>query len=427
MINFSSNYSVHFVGIGGVSMHKLALFCLSLGWKVSGSDIRDNKYVEVCRKAKIPVFIGHNKKNILSPSFIVKSGGVSLDNVEIDYALSLGIKVYDRAEFLGEITKQFPLVIAIAGSHGKSTTASIVYEILKRANKRVSCHIGADVEGEKINLKDEIFVVEACEYNKSFLRLKIDVGAITNIDLDHLECYGGFSQLKASFLTFLKRAKFRHVIDCETTKFINLKNVNRVSCTHLGDNKFLYCGGIYNLPNLMGEQYIMDACLAIDICHQFNIDYKTIYDTLKSFRPLKRRQEVIGKFNNSEVIIDYAHHPTEIYYLKKTFKGYKTLYIFQPHLLSRTKYLKNDFINVFLDTDVVLYKEYASREKEVAGMTSKELFFQLNKVNKNAFYASSLCELRDLISLKDYEKILFVGAGDINEVAEKLVKSDGKS
>ena len=421
MINFNSNYAVHFIGIGGVSMHNLALFCADLGWTVTGSDIRQNAYTKECQEHNIRVFLGHRKSNIVAPNFIVKTGGISENNIELKYAQSLGIKIYDRSEFLGELTKAFPMVIAIAGTHGKSTTSYMIFEILKNAGKNVSCHIGADILDSRLNLKDDILVVEACEYKKSFLKLKVDIGAITNIEADHLECYGGFGQLKTAFITFLKHAKSRYVIDCPSTKFLNLKNLKKVEVGELKGNNFSCCNLEFAVSDSLGEQYIMDACLAIKICSDLNIDYKIIYDTLKNFRTLARRQQLLGVFEGKEIIVDYAHHPTEIFYLSKTYERNNIQYVFQPHTFSRTKFLKKEFIDVLSKLNVIIYKEYSAREKACDGISAKQLFNELKLENDKAKYVDNEKQLLELIKNSNCEKVIFVGAGDINMVAERLI------
>ena len=165
MINFGKKYNVHFVGIGGVSMHSLALFCKKLGWCVTGSDITNNCYVEKCKSEDIKVFIGHRKTNIKTPDFIVCSSAIKENNPEIRYAKKLSIKIMDRAQFLSLIIKEFKTVIAVSGSHGKSTTSAMIYSILRNAKKKVSCQIGAEIDNAKLDINDDYLVVEAWRHN----------------------------------------------------------------------------------------------------------------------------------------------------------------------------------------------------------------------------------------------------------------------
>ena len=422
MIDFSKNYSVHFVGIGGVSMHALAMFCNDLGWQVSGSDVKKNKYVNACRSKGIKVYISHKKENVPPCNFIVKTGAIADNNPEIEYAKKLGIKIYDRADFLGEVTKQFPLVIGVAGSHGKSTTTAMIEHILRADNRKVSCHIGADVENARLNLNDDILVVEACEFNKTFLKLKLDVACVLNVENDHMDCYHTMYQLKNSFKTFLKHAKKRFILDNDTTKYIDLINTDRLPTVKYCGGKFFFKGEKYIFSEDLGEQYAYDAIMAIAVCKDLGVNYHIIYNALKTFQPLPRRRQVVGKYKNTELIIDYAHHPTEIKYLIENFKKDKPLFVFQPHTFSRTKYLKNEFLEVLRDIDLIVFKEYSARETSDKGLSAHQLFDELKNINPLAIYAENLNDILNQKQLEHYTKILFVGAGDINDLANQLTK-----
>lgn len=420
MINFGKKYNVHFVGIGGVSMHSLALFCKKLGWCVTGSDITNNCYVEKCKSEEIKVFIGHRKTNIKTPDFIVCSSAIKENNPEIRYAKKLSIKIMDRVQFLSLIIKEFKIVIAVSGSHGKSTTSAMIYSILRNAKKKVSCQIGAEIDNAKLDINDDYLVVEACEYNKNFLKFKVDIGVVLNVEKDHMECYGSFFSLKNAFLTFLKHAKTRYVFDNSSTDYINVNNLIKVSKPKCNKNKFVFDKRKYCLKYCLGEQYIHDATVAIKVCTDLGVNYKIIYDTLKNFRPLSRRQELIGEINGVDIYIDYAHHPTEIKCMVDSFKG-KVLFVFQPHTFSRTKFLKKEFIEVLSNIDIIIYKEYSAREKEDEGISAYELYKEVVKVNSNCQYADNLKDLEVLIKGRICDKVVFLGAGDIDLVAKKLL------
>lgn len=303
MIDFNKIHKVHFIGIGGVSMHSLALFCKQMGWQVSGSDISQNQYTEMCRQKGVQIYTTHSQSNIKSPDFIIKSSAIKFDNPELLFAKKQKIKVLDRADFLNEILKKFPTVIAIAGTHGKSTTSAMLFKILANASKKVSCHIGADVDNQRLNINDDIIVLEACEYNKSFLHFKVDTAVVLNVEKDHLECYGSFFQLKNAFLSFLKHAQKRYVFSQNSTNYIHLKNLIRIepplknftqNSSKTTKTKFIFDNRKYTLNHLVGEQYVFDACVAIKLATDQNVPYKIIYETLKNFRPINRRQQLIG-------------------------------------------------------------------------------------------------------------------------------------
>lgn len=439
MIDFNQQYNVHFIGIGGVSIHSLALFCKDCGWKVVGSDASTNKYTRLCQERGIKVFLGHKKEHIKSPDFVVKSSAIKDDNPELAYAKDLGIKVYDRAEFLNAILKKIPTVIAVSGTHGKSTTSTMIYEILKNAHKRVSCQIGADVDNANLSLNDEILVLEACEYNKNFLKFKIDIAVVLNVEKDHMECYGSFFQLKNAFLSFLKHAKKRYVFVSPTTDYITLKNLTKIEQPKIIKNKFLFEKHKYMLDFLIGEQYIFDACVAIKVATDLGVPYKIIYETLKNFRPINRRQQLIGKINNhsksvdnkcansqtidensneatlgkdlsnkstskniiqhdTEIYIDYAHHPTEIKCNLDAFSHYKTLCIFQPHTFSRTKFLKKEFVSVLSKCDCIIYKEYSARETAKDGLSAYDLYTEILKCKKTSAPCNTIDKTKNEIN-----------------------------
>ena len=457
MIDFKKIYKVHFIGIGGVSTHSLALFCKQLGWKVSGSDITKNQYTEMCKQQGIKIYTNHSPSNITSPNFVVKTSAIKPNNPELLFAKNQGIKILDRAEFLNEILKKFPTVIAIAGTHGKSTTSSMLYKILANAHKNVSCHIGADVDHQRLNINDDIIVLEACEYNKSFLHFKVDTAVVLNVEKDHLKCYGSFFQLKNAFLSFLKHAKNRYVFSSNSTDYINLKNLIRIEPPKISKTKFIFDNHKYTLNHLIGEQYVFDACVAIKLATDLNVSYKIIYETLKNFRPINRRQQLIGTVsaqdyifeqNNTQkaldtatkntlatnitvsqecntvdpfdttlpcqqpilsthqkshkpkhtdvikVYIDYAHHPTEIRYNLQAFKKHKTLCIFQPHTFSRTKFLKDEFVSVLSKCDCIVYKQYSARETAKDGLSALELSKEIKKKNPTTLYADNINQLK---------------------------------
>jgi len=427
MIDFKRNYSVHFVGIGGISMQGLAKFCLSLGWKVSGSDLKKNSYVKNLKSAGATIFIGHKKANIFAPDFVVKSSSVKDDNEEIAYAKRLGVKVIDRAIFVAELTKQFKTVIAVAGAHGKSTTSAMIFKILKDANKKVSCHIGAEVEDERLNLDDDILVLEACEFNKSFLKFKVDTAVVLNVDKEHLDCYGSFYQLKLAFKTFLNRATKKYVFDDKKSQYLCSSAVNVVKRPVLfcdACNKtsvcFQYENQKFELNSIFGEQYVYDACCAIKVCKDLGVEYDVMFKSLKQFQPLKRRNQFIKKVEDCNVFADYAHHPTEIKFLIKQF-GQESLYVFQPHTYSRTEYLFNELTNVFKDNNVLIYKEYSAREKKSEGKSAYDLFCKLKTVSSKVDYADSEEDLKKLVDFSKFKNVVFVGAGDIFEICKRFV------
>ena len=424
MKDLNSFKHIHFVGVGGVSMYLLAIYCKQLGVDVSGSDINANKYTEKCKSCGIKVSIGHKRKNVCGADLVVYSSAVDNTNIEIIEAQDKGIKLITRAELLAIVCNTFKCVIGISGTHGKSTTCAMLYHVLKQSGKKVSCHIGADIEGATISPNDEYLIVECCEYNRSFLQIPCDISVVLNIDNDHLDCYQNMYNLRNAYKTFLKHAKTRFVFDNPTTRCIKNKAFHIKPAEITAPNKFNYNNNTYVLDNVYGEHNINNASVVVEICLYLGVSYTKIYQALKTFKHAGRRCEYLGKFKNCDIITDYAHHPTEIESLYKSLKlKYDNVYIiFQPHTYSRTKILLHEFINLFSIIDnLILFKEYPARENKSQGYSA----LQLKEYLDNTIYLKNYNQVKKWLlnmMFNDKSCIAFVGAGDINKIAEKVAK-----
>ena len=406
--------SVLFLGIGGVSMHQLALAYKQLGVTVYGYDVKESVYTQKCKDCGI-LITKKFKPDFTQVDLCVKTGAIKENNKYIKLLKQKQIKIVDRAEVLSKFCSNFKHVIAVAGTHGKSTTAALIYEMFRTANKKVSCHIGADIENVRFDLSDDFLIVEACEYNKSFLSLHPTTAVVTNVEAEHMDSYGSVFALKNSFLTFLKRAKNRFVYLDKTTKFLKRnKKINFVGNTNLDIN-----------PKLKGEHNFKNISLAIAVAKHFDIGDKTIIIAVNNFKGISRRYEFLGIKNQSKIYIDYAHHPTEVDAFIKTFKEeYSDCNIvFQPHTYSRTKLLLPQFIEVLKDVEnLIIFKEYPARENKSAGMSAKDLCNELKKINNSVKYCATYASL--VRNIKQNQATAFVGAGDINKLAQKFVKSN---
>lgn len=421
---------IHFVGIGGVSMHSLAIYCKGYGLVVSGSDIKKNKYTKECEQKGINVYIKHKSKNIDNADLVVYSSAINFSNPEIIEAERKKIKIVSRAELLACICKNFKCVIGVSGTHGKSTTASMIYHILLDSGKKVSCHIGADIDDARLNPFDEFLVLECCEYNKSFLKFDCDVGVVLNIDNDHLDCYENMYNLKNAFKTFLKHCKTRFVVQNKTTEGLNVSKTNKIIPAQIiNSTTFSVKGKKYKLGNVYGEYNINNAVVAITVCESLGISYTRMYSAIKNFKAVGRRCELVGRFKNYDVITDYAHHPTEIKNVYKALleKYDNVIVIFQPHTYSRTKILFNDFVEQLIKLDdLIIYKEYPAREIKSQGVSAKELSQNLD----NSLYVKNYRFLRKhLLNLQVAQGkncIVFMGAGNIYDIGLKFVKRFGE-
>ena len=438
----SSKNRIHFIGIGGISMSGLAKMLICDGYKVSGSDIGNDKEIGILKALGAQIFHSHEKSNISKDiDLVVFTGAIKEDNPELIEAKRLGIRVMERSEFLGQISRMYNKVIAISGTHGKTTTTAMLAEIFTLARLNPTIHLG----GESIGLKGntiiggkEYFIVEACEYRESFRYLNPYIGVVLNVDLDHLDYYKNFEHIKSAFQNFADKS--RNVI-CGSSCNITHHHIDSVSDMSVEDGVWRveniegYAGGYsYNVYygksffgsfrlNMIGLHNVYNSLFAIATANKCGISKDIIAEALASFKGVERRYESIARLGNCNVIIDYAHHPTE---LKNSVEGIsgvynRVLYVFQPHTYSRTLKLFDEFIEV-LDglSDLVIYKTYPAREEVINGGTAKDLFDALTVVNK--FYLDNESELLQFINSKRdvYDCVLVLGAGDI---ALKLKKN----
>jgi len=404
--------SILFLGVGGISMHQLAILFKKLGAKVFGYDVKFSKFTKECEEYGISIT---NKfdKSFCNVDLCVCSGGVN-NKKYFTFLKKLNVPIIDRADLLGWICSKFKTVIAVAGTHGKTTTATLIYEMLKKDGKKVSCHIGAKMDNVRLDFKDDILVVEACEYKKSFLKIKPTISVITNVECEHMECYKTLFNLQSAFLTFMKKADTRFVYAEKSTKF--LKKCNNV--------KLIEMINLNYKPKILGEHNLKNISLAIAVARHLGVTERVIENVIKNFSGVKRRYELIGKYNNQKIYIDYAHHPTEVNAFISTFiMQYPTAQIvFQPHTFSRTKTFCAEFVDIFKNLDKpIVFKEFSARENKNEGMSAKELYLHIKKVNSTVVYCANEKQL--LKHINPNAACAFVGAGDINLVAEKLVNN----
>jgi len=407
--------SVLFLGIGGISMHQLACAFKDLGVVVYGYDAKESKYTKICEEKGIKVVHKFNK-DICSVDICIKTGAIKDDNKYIQYLKKNKVKIVDRAIVLNWLSKKFKTIIAVAGTHGKSTTATLIYEMLRRAGRKVSCHIGADVENMRFSLGDEYLVVEACEYNKSFLSLYPHIAVITNVEAEHMDSYGSIFNLRSSFITFIKRAESRFVFREKSTRF--LTKYKAIEFVDINDTL---------KPKIHGEHNKKNVSLAVAVVRRLGIEENIINNVVRSFGGVARRYESIGRYGSAQVYIDYAHHPTEVKAFVDTFNfDYpQNLVIFQPHTYSRTKMFINEFVDILTDIkNLIIYKEYPARELPSQGMSARGLYKIIKEYNPNVKYCASVKHLKKCIG--EFRAISFVGAGDIDAVGRKIVAKDEK-
>ena len=382
---------LHFIGIGGVSMGALAKICELDGAKVTGSDNRGFGGRSSPRRK------GHHRDNIHSGiDLVIINGAISESNVELKRARELGIPVMDRSEILAEIEGRYPVRIAVAGCHGKSTTVAMIGAVLCAGGLDPTIHNGA-----RPNLRlggREIFLTEACEFRRSFLKLSPTIAVITNVELDHVDCYRDLGEIQKAFEEFASKAAIcvRHD---ESDVFVPLQ--------------------------VAGAHNAMNAALAVKVGLHFGIDMETIRRALWEFRGIERRFEHVGDIvlkvsggcGTCAIISDYAHHPTEIATTIATaderFGRGNYLIVFQPHTFTRTRALFGDFVEALGGVDCVLYRTFAAREKPMRGGRAEDL---ARALGVRCFASARGVRRFVRHAAGRYKAVVLTGAGDVNEV-----------
>lgn len=459
MINFNivrdRGLKVHFVGIGGISMSSLAEILLHNGFSVSGSDANPSKITENLAQKGACVNIGHDSKNVLNADLVVYTAAVKPDNPELIKARELNIPTVDRAEFLGQIMRQYRYGIAVSGTHGKTTTTSLISIIMKNASLDPTVMVGGYVDAIGGNARmgnSPYFVTEACEYVESFLKLYPYVGIVLNIDIDHLDYYRGLDHIIESFSKFIelipedgcliiskddenamkavahKRPKMV-TFGLEEGADWTARNVN-YDIKGCGNFDAYYKGkffGSFKL-NIPGEHNVKNALSAIACAHLFDIDAEVISESFLEFSGTHRRFEYKGGYNGITVIDDYAHHPAEIKATLSAVKNcpHKKLWcIFQPHTYSRTIKLFDEFSHAFnLCDELILTDIYAAREKDTGEINSIILAQSVRDNGVNVRYIKTFediaCYVKENASPGDI--VITMGAGDIYQAGEILLK-----
>lgn len=426
-------------------MSALAQILQSRGTTVSGSDLTESEQTLLLRKKGIKISIGHNVRNIpKNCTRVVVNGAIEETNPELLGARKRGIEIVSREELLAEIESTFKIRIAVAGTHGKSTTTAMISAILLAAGLEPTVHNGAVMNGVGSNLVlggPDIFLTEACEFKRAFLRLAPTIAVITNIDADHLDCYHDLNEIKDVFNQFASRAK--HVIQGVPSKdgtrlseyFCEFKNArnntarslaapavtNQFSAINIiqhknGTHTFTFANRgkpVFDITlNVVGRHNIQNAIAAAAVGLHLKIPPKKISAALSAYSGVGRRFELLRSIKDCQIIADYAHHPnalvTTIATAHSLYKRF--LIVFQPHTYTRTLALFGDFVRVLKTCECVLYKTYAAREKPIAGGTAGDLAAALEKK-----FLRTGAELQKFIldNHSKYDAIILTGAGDM--------------
>jgi UDP-N-acetylmuramate--alanine ligase len=459
MLKATFDAKLHFIGIGGIGMSGIAEVLLSLGYKVSGSDISESANVERLRKKGAEIFIGHREENIKGATVVVYSSAVNFENPEMRGAKDNNIPIMRRAEMLAELMR-LKYGIAIAGTHGKTTTTSFLSTILQGSDYDPTYIIGGivkNLDGHAKVGKGEYLVAEADESDGSFLLLSPMMSVVTNIDNDHMDHYGSEGKLLDSFEEFINKVPFYGLcaLNAHDDRLMDMvKRIKKPFTTFcIGDDlktgadfearnvvikdttsEFdLYYKGekqVAVVINLPGKHNILNALGAIAIAHRMGVGFELIAKSIKEFESVGRRFQILHKSDKAEIIDDYGHHPTEIAVTLKTIretrKG-KVIAIFEPHRFSRTRDCWNEFLHCFNSADeVYLCPIYPASEKPIAGIESERLVQDINQLHPGlAKYIDSLDRMDEVIKSNEGASFAVMGAGSIGrKIREWVLDND---
>jgi UDP-N-acetylmuramate--alanine ligase len=446
---------IHFIGIGGSSMSGLAEILLNQGYTISGSDMKESSATQKLQSLGVKVYTNHSKDNIESPDLVVYTAAVKDDNPELIKARKLNIPTVERADLLGDIMKKYAYSIAISGTHGKTTTTSMVSMIMIESGLDPTIHIGGELDAIGGNTKiggDKYFVTEACEYVESFLKFYPYLAIVLNIDADHLDYFKDIEHIKRAFYKFTSLVPQNgYVVGCaddaNVVSLLESLHCNKVTYGMNSESvtwgarditfNSMGCATFTLLKNreevalvtldVPGIHNVSNALAAAAACSILGCDIKGIKNGLEKFGGTKKRFEQKGFINGIRVVHDYAHHPTEV---KATLKAAKNTdhskiwCVFQPHTYTRLKALLNEFAEAFEYADEVIVADiYAAREKDNGEIHASILAERINEKGSNATYIGNFEDivafLRENAAPKDL--ILTMGAGDIDKVGEMFL------
>ena len=446
---------IHIIGIGGIGMSGIAEILKGLGYSVQGSDISLNSNILRLKGKKIRVFIGHSKNNFKNVDLVIYSSAIKKNNKELKFAKDKLIPSIPRSNILAQLVS-LKKTIAVSGSHGKTTTTSLIASVLSKSRYKPTIINGGIINEYGTNTRlgnGKWMVVEADESDSTFLKLSSTISVITNIDEEHLDHYKSFLNLKKSFMKFITQVPFygcaivcndnkhvRNIIEkITTTKIIKygLNNGNDIRATNIRirENKTFFDIYIkedndkgkkyknFSIP-LVGKYNVLNALAAVAVAVKVGIKVTQIKKSITDFQGVERRLTHVGTVKNIEIIDDYAHHPTEIYNvlsgIKESRPSNNLIAVFQPHRFSRIVSLKGEFSTAFNSTDHVLISEvYSAGEKKPKKFQLNSLIktIALKSKTKSSEYVdnNSIIDLIDQFNGKT--TIVFLGAGTVTKWA----------
>lgn len=424
---------VHFLGIGGSGTSAVAKIAQSQGYEITGCDLDiDNEFTSVFNKNQLSQ--GHSPKHLENIDILAVTPAIyslDLDNPELLEAKKQGIEILTWQEFMGKYLEKNKFVIAVCGTHGKSTTTAMIGKILEDAGLDPTVELGAIVPEWGSNYRigqSQYFVTEADEFNDNFLTTHPDIAVITTVEMDHPEYYADFESYKKSFKKFLGQTK-RTIVANLSDNGVNEVSASQGSTLQGWKEVYDYSKKLVDFTlKIPGKFNILNASAAYQVGLALEIEPDVIKKSLQNFKGVGRRFEFLGNYKNVEIYSDFGHHPTEIKLTLETarmeFPDKKITVIFQPHMFSRTKALFDDFVNVLKKAPVdkiYILDIYPSREIDTGLTSSKQLVDAINE--ENIIYIPESKILEEVESKPEKNEILFfLGAGDTHNLAKELIK-----
>ena len=453
--NLKKYKHIHLIGVGGVSMSGIAEILHHFGLFVTGSDTTKSRVTDRLSSHGIFVSIGHSTSLVEKADLVIYSAAIKPNDPELSYAKAHDILTIERADFVGFLTRVYHDTIAISGTHGKTTTTSMISLCFIEAGLDPNIQVGANLKPINGNYRvgrSDYFILEACEYVESFLKFNPKSAVVLNIDNDHLDYFKTFDNVVNAFNKYvallprdgllvtnsddencanLRKSTYARVvtfaIDDDKANFI-ARNIT------FDDNGFPRFDAYYNNSyygeiklSVPGVHNVYNALACIALCHNYGIDKYTIKKTLKNFTGASRRFELVGSYNNINVYDDYAHHPSEILAIANALKNktYRQSWvIFQPHTYSRTKELLDDFAKALINfNNIIITDIYAAREQNTYGISSQNLVNKINSLGKKAMYIKNFDDIATYIKERacPNDVVLVVGAGTVVEISKKIL------
>lgn len=455
-IDFNRPIKIHFMGIGGISMSGLAEVLLERGFTITGSDMKPSPITKKLEDHGASIIYGQKAENITDDmDLVVYTAAIHPDNPEYQAVIEKGIPHMDRAELLGQMMNNYQNSIAVSGTHGKTTTTSMLSLIMLEGNCDPTISVGGilkDIDGNIRVGRSQNFITEACEYTNSFLKFNPRIEIILNVEADHLDFFKDLDDIRHSFRLFSEKLNedgvliinseipnidyFTENLPCKVLTYgfnesdhYTAKNItfNEMACGSYD----LYVNGSFSdriTLSVTGMHNVSNSLSAIAAANELNIPMEQIKAGLLKFKGTDRRFEYKGEVNGITIIDDYAHHPTEIEATLTAAKNYphnKVWCVFQPHTYTRTKSLLHEFAHALTFADHVIVADiYAAREVDPGDIHSRDLQAEIQKLNTTADYFATFKEIETYLleNCQHGDLVITMGAGDIVNVGEELLR-----